>query len=385
MQYQQDYTKQGMHASRKKKPARLTPAWTAQVSGFGEETEEEGETWSAAFEVLEDSEWLEHILIADIAAAKALEPSMLAEGKWCPDWPLWEKAIKEELAMLKAAGTWHLEEPLPGANVICSWWVFKAKKDAAGNITQYKACLIVQGFSQIGGVDYNDTYAPVTKLASLCAIIVMANCLCLILHQVNIKGAYLNGVLWDDEVLYLQHPPSYTAPDAGKWVLQLQKALYGLKQVGHQTVTAILVELGFSQCSVNQAVYHKSDAAAHELMVIAVHVDDCTITASKWKLVDDFKTHLSKHVEVTDLGELHWMLGIKKHRPEASTIHLSQHSYIDSILHCFNFADLKPLSMPIDVQAMLTSEQAPSTAAEFAAMRMRMIFLGCMWVAVCFL
>ena len=113
-------------------------------------------------------------------------------------------------------------------------------------------------------------------------------------------------------------------------------------------------------------------------MVIAVHVDDCTITASKWKLVDDFKTHLSKHVEVTDLGELHWMLGIKKHRPEASTIHLSQHSYIDSILHCFNFADLKPLSMPIDVQAMLTSEQAPSTAAEFAAMRMRMIFLGCM-------
>ena len=79
-----------------------------------------------------------------------------------------------------------------------------------------KACLIVQGFSQIGSVDYNNTYAPVTKLASLCAIIVMANCVCLILHQVNIKGTYLNGVLWDDEVLYLQHPPSYTAPDAGK-------------------------------------------------------------------------------------------------------------------------------------------------------------------------
>ena len=112
-----------------------------------------------------------------------------------------------------------MEEPPPGANVIGSRWVFKAKKDAAGNIAQYKARLVAQGFSQIRGVDYDDTYAPVAKLASSRAIIAMADCLHLILHQVDIKGAYLNGVLRDDEVLYLQHPPGYTAPDVGKRVL----------------------------------------------------------------------------------------------------------------------------------------------------------------------
>ena len=195
------------------------PVGTQLPGGFGEETEEAGGAWSAAFEVLKELEWLEHILIAEIAAAEALEPSMLAEAKQRPDWPLWGKAINEELATLKDAGTWHLEEPPPGANIISSWWVFKAKKDAAGNIAQYKAHLVAQGFLQIGSVDYNDTYAPVAKLALSQAIIAMANCLHLILHQVDIKGTYLNGVLWDDEILYLQHPPGYTAPDVGKRVL----------------------------------------------------------------------------------------------------------------------------------------------------------------------
>jgi hypothetical protein len=247
------------------------------------------------------------------------------------------------------------------------------KKDAAGNIARYKARLVAQGFSQIGGIDYDDTYAPVAKLASSRAIIAMANRLHLILHQIDIKGAYLNGTLKDDEVLYLWHPPGYMAPNMGKRVLRLLKALYGLKQAGrrwYQTFTDILVQLGFTQCSVDQAVYHKSNASARELMVIAVHVDDCTIAASERRLMDDFKACLSKHVKVTDLGELHWMLGIEvKRNWEAGTVHLSQRSYIDSILHRFNFADLKPLTTPMDVQAKLTSEQAPATAAEFAAMR----------------
>jgi hypothetical protein len=69
--------------------------------------------------------------------------------------------IGKELATLEATGTWVLEEPPPGANIISSKWVFKAKKDTAGIITQFKAHLVAQGFSQIDSVNYDDTYAPV--------------------------------------------------------------------------------------------------------------------------------------------------------------------------------------------------------------------------------
>ena len=323
---------------------RADPQFTAGTQlpgGFGEEGEQAWGVWSVenAFDELEDSEWLEYILAAEVAEAEALEPRTLAEAKRRPDWPLWEKAISEELSTLKKAGTWRLEEAPPGANVIGSKWVFKAKKDAAGNIARYKARLVAQGFSQIGGVDYDDTYAPVAKLASSRVVIAMANRLRLTLHQVDIKGAYLNGVLRDDEVLYMRQPPGYSAPGAGTRVLRLQKALYGLKQAGrrwYQTFTSILSKLGFSQCSVDQAVYHRMTTAPNGIIIIAVHVDDCTIAASTPHLIDAFKTGLSKHVEVTDLGELHWMLGIEVKRDRAaSTIHLSQRAYIDAILHRF--------------------------------------------------
>jgi len=232
---------------------------------------------------------------------------------------------------------------------------------------------VAQGFSQIGGVDYDDTYAPVAKLSSSRVLIALTNRLHLMLHQIDIKGAYLNGVLREDEVLYMRQPPGYTAPDAGRRVLCLQKALYGLKQARrrwYQTFTCILSDLGFSQCSVDQAVYYKPNAKVGECVVIAVHIDNCTIATSNAKLVEDFKRGLSKNVEVTDLGELHWMLGIEvKQDRKAGTIHLSQWAYIDAILRCFNFTDLKPLSLLMDVQSRLTSKQSPNTLAEFAAMR----------------
>jgi Reverse transcriptase (RNA-dependent DNA polymerase) len=189
--------------------------------------------------------------------------------------------------------------------------------------------LVTQGFSQIGGVDYNDTCAPVARLASSHTIIAMANCLRLNLHQVNIKGVYLNGILNNNEVLYMQHPPGYKAPDAG---------------------TQVHVCKG-------------------ELTITTVHVDDCTIAATCICLIEELKASLYQHVEIIDLRELHWMLSIEiKYDHEASTIHLLQCTYIDAILHHYNFADLKPLSTPMDVQVRLSSEQAPVSTAECAIM-----------------
>jgi hypothetical protein len=348
-----------------------------QVPGaLEEDPEEAGGVWTVEDGVpalLEDFEGLEQALAAEIADMEALEPRTLAEAKRRPDWPLWEKAIEEELSTLKAAGTWRMEEAPPGANIIGSKWVFKAKKDAAGNIARYKARLVAQGFSQIGGVDYDNTYAPVARLASSRAIIALANRLGLELHQIDIKGAYLNGVLNDNEVLYMQHPPGYKPSDAAARVLRLIKMLYGLKQAGrrwYQKLYSIFIALGFKRCSVDHAVFYKIDVRKGEIIITAVHVDDCTIAATCLRLIEELKAGLRQHVEVTDLGELHWMLGIEiKRDRDARTIHLSQRAYIDAILRRYHFDELKPLSTPMDVQIRLSSEQAPASAAECAQMR----------------
>src|SRR5258708_23317215 len=348
-----------------------------QIPGSAvEEAEEAGGVWTVTDgspALVEDCDGLEHVFTAETADAEALEPRSLTEANRRPDWLLWEKAIQEELATLKTAGTWKLEEAPPEANIIGSKWVFKAKKDAAGNIARYKARLVAQGFSQIDGVDYDDPYTPVAHLASSCAIIAMANRLHIELQQVDIKGAYLNGMLNEGEVLYMWHPPGYKSHDTGNHVLHLMKTLYGLKQSGrrwYQKLSLIFLSLGFQQCLVDQAVFHKSDKRKKELTVVAVHVDDCTIATSSMRLVEDFKASLHRHVEVTDLGALHWMLGIEIRRDrEAGTVHLSQRAYLDSILCRYHLVDLKPLSTPMDTSTQLTTEQAPVSAAEHAIMR----------------
>ena len=322
--------------------------------------------------LLEDFDSLEYAFIVETSNMEVLKPRMLTEAKRRPEWPLWEKAISEELATLKTAGTWRLEEAPPGANIIGFKWVFKVKKDAAGNTIHYKARLVAQGFSQIGRVNYDNTYTPVAKLALSRVVITMANRLHLELHQVDIKGAYLNGVLNEDEVLYMQHPPGYKVADAGMRVLRLVKMLYGLKQSGchwYQKLKFIFNTLGLKQCQFDQAIFFKSDKKAGDITVIAMHVDNCTITANSACLIEALKMGMCLHVEVTDLGELHWMLSIKVQRDrKVGTVHLSQHTYIDSILWCYHLDDLKPLSTPMDTQVWLSSEQSPKSTAKFTAM-----------------
>jgi hypothetical protein len=101
-----------------------------------------------------------------------------------------------------------------------------------------------------------------------------------------------------------------------------------------------------------------------------VHVDDCTLAAKSVAEISELKNEIRRNVEITDLRELHWLLGIKvTWNRDQRTISLSQHSYIDSIIHRFSFDNLKPISNPMEPSARLHSGQSPSTGAEFAAMR----------------
>ena len=91
--------------------------------------------WMVSVEECEE----EYAFVGAISDAEALEPRSLAEAQKRPDWLLWERAIEEELATIKAAGTWEVVEKPEGVNVVGSKWVFRAKKDAAGNVIRYKA------------------------------------------------------------------------------------------------------------------------------------------------------------------------------------------------------------------------------------------------------
>ena len=115
------------------------------------------------------------------------------------------------------------------------------------------------------------------------------------------------------------------------------------------------------KCSVDQAIFYRHEGKL--LIIIAVYVDNCSIAASNTGLIHEVKTTLNVHVEVSDLGEVHWLLGIEvKCDREACIISLSQSAYIKSILRQFNFDKLKPVSTPMEPYIKLSASQSPTTA-----------------------
>ena len=130
--------------------------------------------------------------------------------------------------------------------------------------------------------------------------------------QIDIKAAYLNGELTSNEVIFKRQPPGYE--ESKGQVLRLLKSLYGLKQAGrrwYQKLVEIMMNLGFTRCEGDQAVFYRRSEDKGTLIIVLVHVDDCTIVGKSKKLIECFKTEIAKYVDITDLGDLHWILGIK--------------------------------------------------------------------------
>jgi hypothetical protein len=180
-------------------------------------------------------------LLASIA-----EPATIQEALASEQATDWQQAMDEEMASLLANNTWTLKEPPPGINPIPVKWVYKVKCDANGNFQRYKARLVVKGFRQQEGVDYDEVFAPVSKHTTLRALLAVAAELDLELDLVDIKTAFLNGELEED--VYIQQAPGYVQ-GSPSMACHLNKALYGLKQAPrtwHLTLAKALDSLGFT-------------------------------------------------------------------------------------------------------------------------------------------
>ena len=137
----------------------------------------------------------------------------------------WEQAIKEEYESIIKNRTWTLVPRPSNQHVVTCKWVFKHKKDQFGKIIHLKARLVASGFSQIHGVDYLETYAPVAKLVSICILFAIAAAQGLEIHQMDVVMAFLVNIL--EEKIYMEQAEGFRKGDLGSL---LGKSLYGSKQ-----------------------------------------------------------------------------------------------------------------------------------------------------------
>ncbi|BFG38540.1 hypothetical protein CerSpe_248140 [Prunus speciosa] len=115
----------------------------------------------------------------------------------------WFEAMQSKLESMQSKNVWELVEPRQGIKPIGCKWVFKTKKDSKGNIERHKARLVAKGFTQQEGVDYNETFSPVSTKDAFRIIMALVAHFDLFLHQMDVKTAFLNGDL-SEEIFMLQ-------------------------------------------------------------------------------------------------------------------------------------------------------------------------------------
>ena len=235
------------------------------------------------------------------------EPATLVEAlqepKWC-------QAMKEEFDALQQNGMWHLVPRQPGVNVVDCRWVFKLKRHADGTIERHKARLVTKGFRQRHGIDYDDTFSPVVKPATVRLVLSVAVSRGWSLCQVDVKNAFLHGLL--QETVYMTQPPGFEDVHRRDHICKLDKAIYGLKQAPRAWFSRLstkLHELGFQSSSADTSLFvlHTTSVTTFVL----VYVDDLFITSLSDAAIDTLFSQLHSTFAIKDLGQLNFSWALR--------------------------------------------------------------------------
>jgi len=260
--------------------------------------------------------------------------------RFSPDKEKWMQAMKDEIDSHHKSGTWRLvkaRDVPPGRKIIGSTWSYDVKRNADGTISRFKARFCAQGFSQLEGWDYHLTYSNTVRLDTLRALMAVAAIRGYRLTGVDVKTAYLNGEL--KEEIYMKQPPLFEKTGEGgePMVCKLVKSIYGLKQSGacwEERLVSELTKIGFNQCSTDPCLF-KMVSGKH-IIFLASYVDDLSMASSCPLLREKVVKDISKVFDLTDTGDLTWLLGTSITQDlKAGTVTLDQSLYIEEMMQIF--------------------------------------------------
>jgi hypothetical protein len=286
-------------------------------------------------------------------------PTSIAEVYASPDADDWKKAIHNKMDSILSNGTYGLSERPHGCKPMGCKWMFKKKLRPDGTIEKYNVGIVEKGYTQKEGKDYFDTYSPVERLTTIRVLLSMAASYGLIVHQMDIKTAFLKGEL--EEEIYMDQPDRFVVKGEEIKVCKLLKSLYGQKQAPkqwHEKFDRTLTSIGFVVNEADKCVYYRHGGS--EDIILCLYMDDILIFGKNMKVIHEVKSFLSKCFDMKDLGQADVILNIKLIKNE-SGITLLQSHYIEKILSWFGFIDGKSSPTPYDPSVILRKNKNKPT------------------------
>ncbi|KAJ0778869.1 putative RNA-directed DNA polymerase [Helianthus annuus] len=259
--------------------------------------------------------------------------------------PGWRQAMEDEIGALRANQTWDLEPLPPGKRVVGCRWVFTIKLNPDGSLHRLEARLVAKGYSQAYGIDYDETFSPVAKMPSVRICIALAAIHHWPLHQLDVKNAFLNGIL--EEEVYMEQPPGFIVEEEASKVCRLRRSLYGLKQSPRAwfgRFSSVMGEFGMVRSAYDHSVFFRHHQG--QRIILVVYVDDIIITGDDEDGITKLKQFLQSQFQISDLGRLRYFLGIEVSRSPQGIL-LSQRKYVLDMLTECGLLGCKPVDSPM--------------------------------------
>jgi hypothetical protein len=275
------------------------------------------------------------------------DPTTYEEAMRSENSSKWVSAMEDELESMRMNKVWDLEVIPQGAKTVGCKWVYKTRHDSKGNVERYKARLVAKGFTQREGIDYHETFSPVSTKDSFRIIMALVAHFDLELHQMDVKTAFLNGELVEN--VYMAQPKGFVVRGKEHMGCLLRRSIYGLKQASRQWYIKFdqtIRNFGFEENKEDNFIYAKFKKGKYIFLVL--YVDDVLLASSDKDLLAETKRFLSSNFDMKDIGEASYVLGIEIHRDrQKGVLGLSQKSYIENVLKRYNMHKCNASPSPI--------------------------------------
>jgi hypothetical protein len=218
-------------------------------------------------------------------------------------------------------------------------------------VTRNKARLVAKGYSQVQGLDFDETYAPVARLESIRILLAYATYHGFKLYQMVVKSAFLNGPI--KEEVYVEQSHDFEDSEYPNHVYKLSKALYGLKQAPrawYECLRDFLIANGFKVRKVDTTLFTKT--IANDLFVCQIYVDDIIFGSTNKSTCEEFSRIMIQKFEMYMMGELKYFLGFQVKQLQEGTF-IRQMKYTQDILTKFGMKDAKPIKTPMGTNGHL--------------------------------
>nr|GFA10931.1 retrovirus-related Pol polyprotein from transposon TNT 1-94 [Tanacetum cinerariifolium] len=301
-----------------------------------------------------------------------MEPKNVKEAM---TYPAWIDSMQEELLQFKRIDVWVLVPAPDNISPLTLKWLFKIKHDEEQTVIRNKSRLVVRGYCQEEGVDFEKLFAPVARMEAIRIFLAYVAHKSFTVFQMDVKTAFLHGSLKED--VYVCQLEGFINVDHPSHVYKLKKALYGLNQAPkawYDELSKFLLQNHFFKGTIDPTLFIRR--FQDDILVVQVYVDDIIFGFTHPMYIQLFSDLMKSRFEMSMMGEITFFLGLQVNQSPCG-IFINQSKYVLEILNKYGMESCDPVGTPMEIKDKLDLDQhgTPVDATKYRSMIGALMYL----------